>query len=231
MSLNRQNAISFGVLLIVAIICGVFSSVPTIEESDYLAKLQSIESGVLIAVFFQAMMAIAYVAIAVITYPIVKMDNQGAAITYLAFRIIGAGFLFLGIITLLLFIPLGRLFSQVDATNLANLEIIGTLLRQTRDGFNHIGMVLPWTIGGLFLYKAFLKTGLIPRWMSIWGLIAVVLTLVATILLMLDQIEIVTMVYFALNMPTALFEITLAIYLIVKGYGQSSPRFATSPDN
>lgn len=228
MNFNRQNAISFGVLLIAAIVCGVFSSSPAIEESGYLEKLQSIESEVLIAVFFQAMMAIIYVAIVVITYPIVRRDNHSAAMAYLAFRIIGAAFLFVGIVTLLLFIPLGQQFSHVDADNLANLEFIGELLRQTRDGFNHIGMVLPWTIGGLFLYKAFFKIGLIPRWMSIWGLVSAVLTLVATMLLMLDQIQIVSIVYFALNMPTVLFEITLAVFLMVKGYRQSSPLLAPS---
>ncbi len=218
MEINRKTAMTFGLLLIAGFICGVFSSVLPIEEADYLSQLQSIESEILVGVFFQASMAVVYVAIAVITYPIVKMDSDRNALAYMAFRLIGAGFLFIGIVTLLLFIPLGNQYAQADANHRASVEMMGAFLRITRDGFNHIGMVLPWTIGGLFLYKAFLTTGLIPRWLSYWGLAAMALTLVATLLYMLKQIEMVSVTYFALNMPTALFEITLAIYLIARGF-------------
>jgi len=220
MEINRQTAVTFGLLLIAAIISGIFSSVPGIELDDYMTKLQAIEPEILIAVLFQALMAVIYVAITVISYPIVCMDSQKSALAYLAFRVIGASFLFIGIVTLLLFIPLGNQFAQTDINNREQLEVAGDLLRHTRDWLNHIGMILPWSIGGLFLYKAFLKTGLIPRWMSLWGLIAVVLTLLATILYMLGQIELVTVTYFALNIPTALLEITLAIYLIARGFRQ-----------
>lgn len=216
--INRQTAVIFGLLLIAGIICGVFSSVLPIEEADYLSQLQSIESEILVAVFFQAAMAVIYVAVAVVTYPIVKMDSHESALAYVAFRLVGAAFLFIGIVMLLLFIPLGNQFAQANDNNRQSIEVMGAFLRITRDGFNHIGMVLPWTIGGLLLYKAFLNTGLIPRWLSYWGLGAMALTLVATLLYMLNQIELVSVTYFALNMPTALLDITLAIYLIARGF-------------
>lgn len=216
--------------MIAAIICGVLNSVPAIEAPDYLEKLKSMESRMLVAVFFPAAMATIYVAIAVITYPIVKMDSRNGALAYFAFRIIGAAFLF-GIVTLLLLLAIGRLFAQAGASNVPDFEMIGALLRQARDWLNHIGMILPWSIGGVFLYLAFLRTKLIPRWLSIWGLVGTALTLVATILYMLDQIQIVTITYFALNVPTALFEITLALYLIARGFRQIPPSWTPSPNN
>jgi hypothetical protein len=48
---------------------------------------------------------------------------------------------------------------------------------------------------------------------------------------MLDQIQIVMIAYFALKMPTALFEITLAVYLVARGYRQTSPPLAPPPNN
>lgn len=231
MEINRRTAIAFGVLLIAAIICGVLNSVPAIEAPDYLEKLDSIESRILVAVFFQAAMATIYVAIAVIMYPIVKTDSRNAALAYFAFRVIGAAFLFVGIVSLLLLLALGRRFAQADTPNLTDFEMIGALLRQARDWLNHIGMILPWSIGGVFLYRAFLRTRLIPRWLSIWGLVGTGLTLVATILYMLDQIQIVTTTYFALNVPSALLEITLAVYLITRGFRQTSPSLTPSASN
>ena len=91
-------------------------------------------------------MATVYVIIAVVTYPIVKLDSRNGALAYFAFRVIGAAFLFVGIVTLLLLLALGRRFAQADAANLADFEMIGALLRQARDWLNHIGMILPWSI-------------------------------------------------------------------------------------
>jgi len=224
METNRRTAVAFGVLLISAIVCGVLNSVPAIETPGYLERLASIEPRILVAVFFQAAMATIYVAIAVIMYPIVRIDSRNGALAYFAFRVIGAGSLFVGIVTLLLLLVLGRLFAQASAPNAAaDFEMIGALLRQARDGLNHICMILPWSIGGVFLYRAFLRTRLIPQWLSIWGLAGIALTLVATLLYMLDQIQLVTVTYFALNAPTALFEVTLAVYLIARGFRQISP--------
>ena len=220
--ISRWTAMVIGVLLIAAMVSGVFSSVPTIEEPDYLMKLPSIESRVLIAVFFQASMAVIYMAITAITYPLVKRAYPKAALAYYAFRTTGGAFLFIGIVTLLLLLALGRQYLQTDAVDLISIEIIGTLLRHTRDWLNHIGMILPWSIGGIFLYSSFLKTRLIPGWMAIWGLVATALTLTVTILYMLDRIKLVTIAYFALNAPTAFLELVLAVYLITCGFSKPS---------
>ena len=227
LEINRKTAVTFGALLIAALVCGVFSSVPAIDEADYLSKLASIEPRLFAAVIFQAMMAIVYVAIAVITYPIVKVDSRTGALAYFAFRVTGAAFLFVGIVTLLLLLAASHQYSVADAAHAASLETAGGLIRQMRDWLNHIGMVLPWSIGGLFLYRSFLTTRVIPQWMSIWGLIATTSTLVATVLYMLDRIQLVTITYFALNIPTALLELILAGYLITRGFRSvsfSSPR-------
>ena len=222
MELDRRTSVAFGVCLIAAIICGIFSSVPTIEEADYLEKLHSIETNILVAIFFQAGMAIFYIFIAVLTYPIVKRDSPVGGIAYLAFRITGAAFLFVGIVFLLLILHLGRELSQAGAENVALYQLIGDFLRKARDGLNHIGMILPWSIGGIFLYKAFLRAGSLPRWIAIGSLSSVSLTLIATLLYMLDQIQIVSVSYMALNIPTAFFEIILAVYMIVRG-GRATP--------
>jgi hypothetical protein len=222
LEINRQTAVVFGALLIAALVCGVFSSVPAIEKPDYLRRLASIEPGLFTAVIFQALMAIVYMTIAVITYPIVKFDSRTGAHAYFAFRATGAAFLFVGVVSLLLLLAASRQYSMTGVANAASLETAGGLIRQARDWLNHIGMVLPWCTGGFFLYRAFLRLGLIPRWLSIWGLIATALTLVATILYMLDWIQLVSITYFALNIPTVLLELVLAGYLITKGFRPAS---------
>lgn len=78
-------------------------------------------------------------------------------------------------------------------------------------------------MGGLILYASFYRTNVVPRWLAIWGLAGSTLTLLATVLLMVDAIAMATPVYFVMNMPTGLLEVTLASFLMVKGFRTSAP--------
>jgi len=173
---------------------------------------------VLIATFFQAAMAAVYVVITVLFYPILKTYNKSLAVGYFGFRMIGAGFLFAGIGSLLLLLWLSQSSAAAGQAGLSYFEVMAELLRQGRDMLNHIGMILPWSIGGLILYYCLYKIRLISRWLSIWGILGSTLTLLATSLLMLNIIELVSPVYFILNAPIAFCELVLAIFLIVRGF-------------
>ncbi|MFS1514272.1 DUF4386 domain-containing protein [Chengkuizengella sp. SCS-71B] len=215
---NRKTAITFGILLILGIVFGILSSVPALERSDYLIKLSSIKMQVLMAAFFQFTMAAVYVCIAVLLYPIIKKHNEGMALGYFGFRIIGAAFLFVGIVSLLLLLFISERFVIEGQPSPSYFLIIGELLRVGRDLMNHIGMILPWSLGGLILYFCFFRMKLIPKWLSVWGFIGSIFTLIATFLLMFDLIKIVTPSYFIMNIPLAIFELVLAVYLMIKGF-------------
>ncbi|MGM7685111.1 DUF4386 domain-containing protein [Cytobacillus sp. Hm23] len=218
MSSYRKKALLFGILLILGLVSGIFSTVPALEQSDYLIKLSSSKVQVMLAVFFQFTMATVYVCVAVLLYPIIKKYNEGIALAYFGFRIIGAAFLFVGIVSLLLLLFISERFIIEGQHDLSYFKTIGELLRLYRDGMNHIGMILPWSLGGLILYYCSFRMNLIPKWLSIWGFIGCVLTLVVTFLLMFDVIKLITPIYFIMNTPTAIFELVLAVYLMMKGF-------------
>ncbi len=218
MNSNRRTAIILGVLLISGIVFGILNSIPTLEKADYLTELSVIKTQVMVAVFFQSAMAIVYVCIAVLFYPIIKKHSESLAIGYFGFRIIGSTFLFAGIFSLHLLLMLSQSFVSSDQLNPTNFQTTGELLRTGRDMMNHIGMILPWSIGGLILYFSLFKSKIVPGWLSIWGFVGAVLTLIVTLMLMLNFTKIVTPTYFIMNTPTALFEISFAIYLIAKGF-------------
>ena len=96
------------------------------------------------------------------------------------------------------------------------------LLRVGRDGLNHIGMIFPWSMGGLILFYSFFRMNLVPKWLAIWGIIGYTLTLMSTILLLFQIIQIVTPTYLLMNTPTALLELVLAGYLINKGFNPTA---------
>jgi hypothetical protein len=218
MNSDRKTATALGILIISGMVFGILSSVPVIERSDYLLEVSSIKRQVLMAVFFQSAMAIVYVCVAVLLYQIIVRYNEGIALACFGFKIIGAAFLFLGMISLLLLLFLSKSFVAAGQPDPSHSQIIGELLRAGRDWINHIGMILPWSIGGIIVYFCFIRMKLTPEWLSVWGLLGSIFTLASTFLLMFDVIKIVTPIYLIMNTPTALLELVLAVFLIIKGF-------------
>lgn len=213
--------------MLASLVFGVLSSIPLLEDPDYLTLLSSIELQVLSAIFFQATMAVAYTGIAALFYPLLKNYNEQLATAYLAFRVIGAGFLFAGIGPLILLLWLSKSFFDAGLPDVSHFQMAGELLRQGRDILNHIGMIMPWSIGGLILYYCVYRTALIPRWLAVWGMLGSASTLIATVLLMLKTIPLVDPIYFLLNAPIAFCELLLAFVLIVRGFDSPSIQFTS----
>ncbi len=70
-------------------------------------------------------------------------------------------------------------------------------------------------------YCIFYQTRLIPRWLSGWGLTGAALCMVAGLLVMLGLIIPVSTIHIVLNLPIAVQEMVLAVWLIVKGFNPS----------
>jgi len=80
-------------------------------------------------------------------------------------------------------------------------------------------MPLILSAGNLMFYAILHQSELVPRWLSLLGFISTVLSgILASLLLMFGVIYIITPTYITLALPTALLEIVLAVWLIIKGF-------------
>jgi hypothetical protein len=77
-----------------------------------------------------------------------------------------------------------------------------------------MGMAL-WSLGGLMFVLILYKSKLIPRLMSIWGLIGYIILLSGSISELFGHNEIIDI--FSV-IPGGIFEITLSLLLIIKGF-------------
>jgi hypothetical protein len=76
----------------------------------------------------------------------------------------------------------------------------------------------------LLYYVVFYQSRLIPRWLSGWGLIAIILMLAACVLALFSQRPIQT--YTIRVLPIAVQELCLAIWLMAKGFDAAALRAA-----
>jgi hypothetical protein len=74
-------------------------------------------------------------------------------------------------------------------------------------------------LGAIMFYIVLYQSKLIPRWISVWGLVAVVLHLLATgIADMFSLMSSMSTLQNVLNFPIFLQEMVMAVWLIVKGF-------------
>ncbi|MGO8960088.1 MAG: DUF4386 family protein [Streptosporangiaceae bacterium] len=67
----------------------------------------------------------------------------------------------------------------------------------------------------------FYRARLIPRWLSAWGLAGTALGAVAGLLVLFRVTGYMSTTQVAMNLPIAVNEIVLAIWLLVRGFGSS----------
>jgi hypothetical protein len=81
--------------------------------------------------------------------------------------------------------------------------------------------VFAFSLGALMYYWIFYQSKLVPRWLSVWGLIGVTLGIANGLYDMFGGItnETISMV---LDLPIFVQEMVLALWLIVKGFNVSA---------
>jgi hypothetical protein len=210
-----------GIFLISGMVAGLLSVAPAIDAPDYLIKASANANQVIFGAIFQFIMSIAYLGFAIILYPILKKLNETLALGFLSFRIAAAIFIIIGAIFLLLILTLSREFVNTIPLDSSHFQILGNLLRTGRDLVNHVFMILVLCVADLILFFILFQTRLVSRWLSVWGFLGTTLTMIASLLVLFHSIDIITPVYMILNLPIALLEIILAIWLIVRGFDNS----------
>jgi hypothetical protein len=104
------------------------------------------------------------------------------------------------------------LFLSQEADAAADPASVQTLARVLYESWNFayaLDMV-PFALGATLFYYLFFKSRLIPRWLSIWGLIAALAALVGIVFVLFGFT--VPIIVFLPNLP---FELTIGVWLLV----------------
>lgn len=189
-------------------------------EADYLARLAANETRVAMAALLELVVAGCVVAIPVFMYPILRRHGEGIARGYFVLRAIEGVALVAMSISLLTLVTLGQEAVTALATEDPSYLAAGTLLQATGDWSGLVGTQLVLGLGALILNYSLFVSRIVPRFVSVWGLIGAPLMAASAIAAIfgLDPNSALSM---ALVAPLALNEMALAGWLIVKGFGSS----------
>jgi len=215
MKTNKKTAMIVGVLFIIGTVSGVLSNFfmgSIVDDPEYLVKFSENSSQIIIGALLVLIMAFVLAMVPVVLYPIFRQQNEALALGAVVFRGALEAIAYIGIvISWLLLISLSQEYMGAGTSETLNFQIIGTMLHNV--GYWSSQMVsIVFSIGALFIYSIIYQTKLIPRWLSVWGLIGALIYITCPLFAMFGHnIEI-------LMAPLALQEMVLAVWLIVKGF-------------
>ena len=222
MNSTRKIAVITGVIFIIATLTGPILATPLLPDltgTDYLTRVSAHPNQAAGGVLLSIIAYLACAGIAVAMYPVLRKWNAGLALGSVIFRTIEAAFYMVGLASLMSLMTLGQQFTTAGAAERTLLQAIGNVLVIVRD---HAALlaVFAFCLGAFMYYTLFFQSRLIPRWLSGFGIVAIILMLAACVLALFSGNRITS--YIPLAAPIAVQEMVLAVWLIVNGFNPSA---------
>lgn len=221
MDKDRKIAASVGALFIVGTVSGVLSVVfssPVLGVPDYLGQVAAQPNSLILAALCVLAMGLSLAMVPVIIYPVLKRHNQTLALGYVVVR--GAlettTYIAAAICWFMLIIFAQEIAGTSEMQTLA-VQATGAAFKDAGDWIGVITAIM-FSTGALMLYTVFFRSGLIPRWLSGWGFVAIILHLVAAFLALFGVVGTFSTPQMLLNLPIAVQEMVMAVWLIVRGF-------------
>jgi hypothetical protein len=216
---ERKSAVITGVLFIIATAAslagsGIMGS--RLDAPDYLADLTNSQSRAVWSVIFQFIAAAGSAGIAMSLYPVLRKHGEGLALGSVGFRLVEGVFYLVSALGLLLLVSLSRDYVKAGAALASQYQAMGAMLMALRKWAGFVLGVIAFCVGASMYYYLLFRTRLVPRWLSLWGLVALAMLLTMVILVMFGREPAGTMLVLAL--PIAVQEMVLALWLIIKGF-------------
>ena len=220
MTSTRKTALVAGVCYLIT-----FVSVPTLALYRPVLSHQGWitgsggHTGILVGGFLEVIVALAGIGTAVALYPVVKRQNEGVALGFVAARVLEAAMILTGVVSLLSLVTLRQDLGAAAGANAAALVTTGAA---------HVA-VYKWTfllsqslmpgINALLLGSLLYRSRLVPRIIPVVGLIGapfLICTVIATLFggMKLGSPELAAL-------PVGAWELSLGLWLVVKGFRPS----------
>jgi hypothetical protein len=210
------------VLFIIGTVTGALSIVATnaiLSAPDYLVRIATHQSQMVLGALLVLTMVFTLAMVPVVFYPVGRRYSEVLAMGYVVFRgALEAILPIIGVFGWMMLVALSKQPATAAGPIADSLKLgEGVLWDQM--------IAIPFVLGALMFYYLLYTSKLVPRWLSVWGLVGAVLYMGAPLVRMFGP----SLDY--LMGPLALQEMVMAVWLIVKGFEPAerrSPARATS---
>ena len=222
MSSLRKTSLIFGLFF-----AGTFIfSIPALWFYDQVLHDASyvlsggIDARVSTGALFEILLAICNIATAIVIYPITRRVKEAVALGYVASRIVESLIIIVGVISLMSVVTMRSSFASPG--NPDHLVMAGQLLVTFHNWTFLLGPQFCAGFGnGLLLGYLMYRSGLVPRSMALIGLIGGPIAFLGGVLVLFGVFDQVSVVLFALTFLEIVWELSITIYTIARGFRPS----------
>jgi hypothetical protein len=198
-----------------------FLSIPTLalysplREPNYVVG-PGPDTPVIVGGVLEIIVALAGISTAVVLFPVLKKQNDSVALGLVAARILESGTIFVGVALILSIVTLRQVGAGADA--LVTSHALITLY----DRIFLLGQSFMPAVCDLLLGVLLYKARLVPRALSLIGIIGAPILVGGYIAVLFGLIGQHAPSTALAAIPVALFEFSLGVYLVVKGFKPSA---------
>jgi hypothetical protein len=223
MNPTRKIAVIVGVLFLlgyVGIFLGSAFYAPFLEAPDFLSDIYPNRTQVVTGMLIELINDVAVIGIVVMLFPIFKIHSERMALGLVAFRFMEAALLVVSKVNVLSLIPLSQEYIAAGAPDGSYFQALSASTLAGRYWANQMSTVF-FILGALIFYLVLYQSKLLPRFISVYGLIAVVALAAANLLGVPDPtqgFQPATILYLLMFVS----ELLVAVWLIAKGFNPSA---------
>jgi len=218
---HRAAATTAGILFIIGTAAGILSKAltafPVHNAADHLGYAADHSGTVATGALLVLVMGLSLALLAVVLYPVLRQVDEVLATGYLIIRgaVETTTYVIVAIAWLTL-VPLAETMSAGSGTASPAGVRLGTLVIES-DGASII-MSLVFCLGATLFYALLFRSRIVPRWITVWGLMGIPLYVAAYLLAMYGVVAINSAAVNLLSMPLAVQEMVLAVWMIARGF-------------
>lgn len=217
-SKSATNAVT-GLFFIAATVSAIVGAIfydPLLNSIHIPGNAAKYTNRVVAGALSETILCCANIGTAIMLYPYLKKFNERIGIGYVCFRFLEVVFITIGVVSMLALLTVSNA-ATAGNLDMNNAEAISTTLKAS---YRWAFILGPNFILGIntFLYSyAFYKTGIVPKWLAAFGLMAAVLISIASTLAMFGVILPSSATHLLMALPIAVFEMILAGRLLTHG--------------
>ncbi|WP_159803228.1 DUF4386 domain-containing protein [Arthrobacter zhaoguopingii] len=212
----RRTAAAAGVLFLITHVTSIAARllyVPALGNPEYITG-SGPESLVVLAAFLDVLLVVAIVGTGVALYPVVRRQNEGIALGYVALRTLEGAVITAGVVSLLTLVTLRQDLPQAGPETLA----LGSALVAFNNWTFLVGPSFICGTNTLLLAYLLYRSGLVPRFIAVLGLVGGPLVFASGAAQMFGLYGQVSVWAAVAALPVFAWEVCLAVYLIARGF-------------
>jgi hypothetical protein len=217
---SRTSARITGVLLILGTVPILFALAlwgKPLMSPDYLSSMAANRGQIYMLALTIMVMGLACAGIGISLYPVLKPHNKGLALTAMGFRLMEGPLQLVTAVGIIALLAVSQEFVKAGSPPDSFYQGAGAAIKAVNDWLS-TAFYLPFCIGASSYYIIFYRARLVPRWLSVWGLVGILGMLVASFVGIRGLLDASSPVSTLLCLPIMVQEMVLAVWLIVRGY-------------